>query len=282
MKNTGISTGNRSSDNKTWQQFLDSEYAGSPTGRVLIELVAETAWSGKFEVYASLDPTDSYLNISHPTFLPRQSLIIDIREDDQLSVRRVEDAVREHLSTSRESVRSVLDILQGYSNDMQQTLEQIAKDKAVAAIAKAFPEESLATFELFQGSVDLYAFGKLDGTTLYVARALGHEFVGGVARLNLSYQAWYEMRNGASQGQRHNVFWAALARAAVVREYGIQEEDCYAGVVYATEKPWENSKVDQYVVEKVALHFQSQEREGTAIVEFGKDNLPAKTYMATG
>jgi hypothetical protein len=273
MKCTTICVGS-SNVSKTWEQFLGSEYKDYPLGKLLVALVAEQAWSRDYKVFAQFGDRP-YLNIDHPAFTPSRSLVVE----DALSLRDVEDAVRKHLRTSQEEIRPSINLLQGRVNNMEQALSRIDKDKARAAILKTFPGAKLNDADHYQGSADLHSYGKLDGTILYVARAVDHEFVGGVARLNLSSQQWYGMQDGISQGQRHNVFWAALARSFVRSVWNVPEEDCYCEVVYATEKPWKWPQPEPYIVEKVALRIPAD--KNVVLVKFGPDNLPLSVRLTS-
>lgn len=280
MKCTGISVGNNHPrDSRTMGQFVGSEQAGTPLGKLLSALVAENVWSDRYEVYASFGK-EPFLNIDNPTlFLPGYPLIIREKDGDNLSVRKVEDMVRAHIRGTMESLRPAIDILQGQSNDLYRALDQIDTHKAKAAIVAVFPEAAeTIPVPSEMGDGGLYAFSAGAGTApVFVARAIDHEFVGGVARLNLSRSDWYMMGNGGGQHERHAKFWVALARAFAARKLQIQEDDFLGNGLIRTQ--WEDrpQQADPHVVEKVVLRLPDST---DVIVRFGSDNLPAKMHFA--
>jgi len=278
MKCTGISVGSRSpQDNRTLEQFVESEQGSTPLGRLLVALTKETAWSGEYTVYGSFGEKHPHLYVRHESFLPERSLAIGGTDND-LSLRGVENAVREHIKESQQGMRPAINILQSRVNELHRALDRIASDKARTAIVAAFPEANGVEQTPAVHQSGLYAFGaKTARDQLYVARELDHEFVGGIARIDCNTLYWYQLQDGVEKGQRHGLFWAQLARAFAARELDIEEKDLWCESVSAIEKPWESPQVDQYIVEKGVLRNGPVER---VIVEFGPDNLPAKAYVA--
>lgn len=280
MKCTGTSGASPKYD-RTFEQFAGSEQAKTPLGKLLIALTEETGWSSAYEVYANFGK-EPYLCIDHPDFLTDVPLMItDAADGRLLSVRRVEDEVREHIQGSMESMEPAIRLLQGRKNNLGRTLGRITVDKARAVINTAFPEAVSLKLEHFLiGQGDLYAFGCSDAT--FVARQVGNDFIGGVARIPLTLSVWYNAGDGVFENQRHGLFWTELARAFAAHELGVSRNDLIGGSVHANEKrfsewfgKWE---VDPYVVVSVALTSESQEME--IIVKFGTDNLPREVLKS--
>ena len=280
MKCTGISVSDGNSQSEmTLFQFVGSKQEESPLGKLLVALVQETAWSGEYTINAQLAMGKLHLSIHHKTFLSGRPLEIG-ETGKKLSVSSVEEMVRSHIRESQEWTRPFLNTLQGHVNDLERTLGRIATDKAVAAIIAIFPKATIADLESIQGGPrDLYAFGKIDDQSIFVARKVGNDFVGGVARIHISYTNWYGMKNGVSKKQRHGRFWIALAHAFAVSKLHVLEENLYFKDISAREKPFEWPQDDSYVVDKVILGIAPQETE--VIVEFGPNNLPKNAYVAT-
>src|SRR3989344_3805276 len=230
MRCNEITVGNRSpQDERTVEWLFENRQTQGPLGKLLIALIQELTWSDGYTVYASLDEADLYLTISHKTFLPDRPLVIKGETETAISVRGVENAIRAHIRESQEVNRPAISTLQGQVNDLDRTFDRINIDKARVAIIATFPEAALGDLEPIRANLeDLYAFGERNGEFIFVAREVGHEFIGGVARLEqLSRMRWYAMQNGALMNQRHGVFWAELARAFAARELKIAKNNLH-------------------------------------------------------
>lgn len=171
-------------------------------------------------------------------------------------------------------MRPTIEYLNGQINDMRQASEDIAVDKARAAIVAAFSEAVDISQTPITAGRDLYAFHKkdIDHGPIYVARKLDHEFVGGVARIDCSASRWYGLRDGIEKGQRHGLFWAELARAFAARELGVPEKDLLCDSVSATEKPRTFLEVEPYIVGKAVLRILGGKEN---VVVLFRGNLPA-------
>lgn len=283
MKCTGISVGTRHpQDKRTLEQFVGSEQAKSPLGKLLIALVEEKVWSDSYEVNASLGERPC-LCITHKVFSSsRQSLIV--RDDGaiSLSVRGVEDAIRTHLRHSWEAIEPSIEILENKISSLHQTSRKIAIDKAKAAIVAVFPEAVDASWSGDELQGDLYCFllpRDINGRPIFVAREIDHEFIGGVARIDCSYSHWYGAARGIEAAGKYGIFWVALAQAFVAREVGIPEEELRYREVHASEvapPPFGNYKVDKVVLSAISCLRGVDE---DIVVEFGVDNLPNATIM---
>ena len=277
MKCTGISLGNEHpKDSRTMEQFIGSEQAQSPLGKLLLALTEEKAWSSEYTVYASFDETP-FLQIKQKTFLPERSLMIYDDSKVVLSIRGVEDAVRAHLNDSKESLLPAISILQSQANNLLRASEQIAVNKSRAVIVATFPEATGATLNYYGAQRDLYSFSLDPGRApSFVAREINYEFVGGVTRVGYNSFEWYRAGDGIEANQRHGIFWTALAIAFAARELQTPEDCFYCQKVFAEEKPFlwpQPAGYDPYIVKEVLLRIR---HIGKGIyVKFGADNLPA-------
>lgn len=279
MQCTGILVGNESpKDNRTMDQFIGSEQAGTPLGKLLIALTEEIAWSAKYTVYASFGGKP-FLNIRHPIFLSDQSLMMYDNAKTVLSVRGVEDAIRTHIHESRKGIQSAINMLQDRMDNLSRVLKEIDWDKARAAVLTAFGLDVSKDLEPYHETPkDLYAFGKMESEHIFVARKIGNEFTGGVARLDLSYVQWHTMPDGVSLNERHGVFWAALAKAFAARTFDILEKYLRCERIFVFEKSWNLSHPDDYhVVEKIILRIEAS--YNAIVIRFGDDNLPESAFI---
>jgi len=273
MKCTGISTGSSSSNSLTLEQFTESEYSETPLGKLLSALAGEAVWSNDYTVYASFGSGKPFLQVNHRTFLSEESLMIYDDAKTVLSVHGVEDGVRMHIKNSQNGIRPVINMLQNRVNDLGRVSDKIMWDKARAAIVAAFPQAADATPSNVGSGVDLYAFSASHHAgPVFVARAVGGEFTGGSACVWCNSFGWFSAGDGIEKGQRHHLFWKALARAFVARELiSIREESLSCAEVFASENPWDEQRLERFTVEKVTF----SDRKGEIVVEFGSDNLPA-------
>ncbi|MDD2657825.1 MAG: hypothetical protein PHD04_04185 [Candidatus Pacebacteria bacterium] len=280
MKCTDIQIGDiNSKDKPTLEQFAESAEAESSLGKSFLALTQETAWSSDYTVGAYL--TDApfqkpRLVIKHETFV--RPLVIKDGTGTDLSLRGIEDAVRDHFRECKEWLQPTLSHLQGQINDLFRAREKITVDKAKAVIVAVFPEAAEATPFSTPWGRDLCAFSTgMDEGPVFVVRMLDLEPAGGVARIDCHPGYWYGLGDGVEKNKMHGLFWAELARAFAARELQIPEKDLGCEDVVATEKPWEFPQVDPYVVEKVVLRDGPGER---IVVEFGSDNLPMKAELS--
>lgn len=209
MKLIGISIENTSE--ATYEEFIKSERAKSPLGELLIALVQETAWSNKYSVWATFDEKPK-LVIRHQAFLPERSFTIYPWHD--LSVRRVEKAVRAHLWKLHEGFLFKIAELQKSADNLSSAAFQIVIDKAQAAVVAALPQARGADYIPCQAThPDLYAFAQngiknVHSNPVYVVRVVDDEAVGGVARIESTVNSWYQMR----EEERRERFQAATCR----------------------------------------------------------------------
>lgn len=272
MKCTSISTGSSSDDNLTLEQFTESEHAETPLGKLLTALTGEAVWSSDYAVYASFGHEKPFLQVNHRTFLSEGSLMIYDDAKTVLSVRGVEDALRALIRNSRKALQSSISLLQYRRDDLERLSDKIMWDKARAAIVAAFPQAADATPSNVGSGVDLYAFSANYHTgPIFVARAVGGEFIGGTACVWRNSFVWSRAGDGIKESHRHFLFWEALARAFVARELSIREESLSCAEVFASENPWDEHRLERFTVEKVVL----SDIRGDFVVEFGSDNLPA-------
>ena len=260
------------------EQLAGHKQAKSPFGKLLVALTEENAWSRKYEVYASFEGKP-YLSIFHPKFLSGRPLIID-EEVFDLSVHGMENAVRAHIQKSKKSLEPGISLLQDQANDLYRTFNQIDEDKARAAIVAVFPEADVAT-RIDSSGGDLYSFyssGGIDSSPIFVARNVGGEFVGGVARINCAASFWYGKGTGIGKHQKHGLFWTALAQTFAAQELQVPEDALRSSNVVAREMPWQYRgtypKADPYVVEKVVLRLSRTSTD--VVVHFGANNLPVR------
>lgn len=284
MKCTSISTGSSSGDNLTLEQFTESEHAGTPLGELFVALTGEAVWSSDYTIYASFDGRRPFLQVNHRTFLSEGSLVIYNDGKTVLSVRGVEDAVRALIHDSRKALQSSISLLQYRRNDLERLSDKIMWDKARAAIVAAFPQAADATPSNVGSEVDLYAFANKGMGPIFVARAVGGEFIGGTACVWRNSFEWFSAGDGIKEGQRHYLFWEALARTFVRSELDVSEEDLRHANVFASENPWDDQRLERFTLEKAVFRVPSKIpkniRDDTfVVVEFGSDNLPARTFI---
>lgn len=285
MKCTGISTGSSSDDSLTLEQFTESEHAETPLGKLLTALAGEAVWSNDYTIYASFDGDRPFLKVNHQFFLSESSLMIHDDAKTVLSVRGVEDAVRMHISNSQNGIRPAISMLQNRVNDLGRVSDKIMWDKAREAIVAAFPQAVGATPRNVGSGVDLYAFSaNYQIGPVFVARAVGGEFVGGTACVECSGFEWTKAGDGIEKGRRHHLFWAALARAFTTREHDIPEKNLWCEQISAVENPWSDQQTEWFTVEKAVFRVPSKiprdVRDNTFIVvEFDANNLPAKALI---
>lgn len=279
MKVSGISVGNTTPrDSRTMEQLVESEWAEILIGKLLIALAAETAWSGEYEVYAQLSGDKPYLNIRHASFLPERSLLIYPGPGIEF-VRDVEDAVRDHLKQSEDSLKPVLSLLQSKQSGLYYAREAIPIEKAKATIVAVFPEAANAYHNHLLGTGHLFVF-VLNGDgdrreQIFIAREMDGEFVHGITRVNTTATAWYLEKND-TDFKKHCRFWEALAIAFAAKELGIPEKCLYCEKVDAEEKEWLWPRpigYDPYVIREIL--FREQFHDDQIAVTFGADSLPA-------
>lgn len=255
------------------KQFEGVDFAGTPLGKLFLALIAETAWSSEYSVIINVHRGPELI-INHPHF-PAKLVIWDSNWTDW-SVRRVEDAVREHLGKQMGAVRAKVEPLQGQISAMDDALRRIDKAKARAALLAAFPDVGELT--LFSPDpADVYAFGTvMDHTPAYLVRMVNHEAVGVACLSDQSPLGWHVLSDGIAKHQRLGDFWIALAKSFAARELGIPEVDLTrCDEICVTEKPWA-PKQDKYVVNKVVLRTFDDRK---IVVTFGVDNLPASVDL---
>ncbi len=282
MKCTSISTGSSSDDRLTLEQFSGSEHAGTPLGKLLTALTGEAVWSNDYTVYASFGSGKPFLQVNHRTFLSEESLMIYDDAKTVLSVHGVEDAVRALIRDSQKAMHSSINLLQSRRDDLGRVSDKIMWDKARAAIVAAFPQAADATPSHVGMENDLYAFSANKGERkgpIFVARAIDREFIGGTACVECNGFDWYKAGNGVEKGQRHYLFWAALARAFAAHRHAIPETDLRCERVFASEKPWEFPQPEPYIVEKVVFDLLCEDENVVIEVNFGSDNLPERAFI---
>lgn len=289
MKCIKISVGNIApKDDRTMKEFVGSEQAKTPFGKLTIALTEETAWSAKYEFSANVYGEDPYLLIMHPTFFRGYgNAVVFKAETENISVRGVEDAVHDYLCKLHEDLQPGIRALQTAAGDLNEEIYQIVVRKARMAVISAFFPEPLGMIEHvpFQSAWrDLYVFRKIkeveDGF-LYVTRAIDKEFIGGTVRIRCTRLAWHNMHDGIQWDQRHSLFWSELARTFAVHELRIPENELTRENVTVIKKSTSvrisQPKIDPYVVERVTFRITDDD---CAVVEFGPYNLPKKAYVA--
>lgn len=251
------------------EQFVGSNFAAHPLGKLLIALTEETGWSGEYEVCGYWDEKP-LLKIHHPAFLPERPLMI-AEDSGIVSVRGVEDAIRKHFRDSEKSLVPEICRLQELKSELPRALDRIMVDKAKAAIIAVFPEAVDARHysDLSDGSFNCFVVKKGGTEHLFVARKINHEFTSGIAQLDVSIPEWWQM----DYRQRHDLFWKSLARAFAVHELEISEEQLHFGLVAADLETWTSGP---HIVERVLFEIPN----GPLVdVKFGPDYLPANVTL---
>lgn len=285
MKCIKIHAGNTDSDVKSLEQFAVGEWASSPIGGLLIALSRERVWSEEYCVHGHFYEHAQYLVIEHPEFVPGRSLVIT-GETENLTVRRVEDAIRAHARASQEALRPEIDRLNFHVRALQKMNGKILAAKARAAVIAVFPIAIGAEYFVTDSiEHEFFAFEKKGGQGIFVAREIGNDFIGGVAYItNCNQMDWYMKREGIDMHQRHGLFWMALANAFVSRELNIPAKNLWWESIDAEEKPvidWAGKDgVDRYIVKKAFFRIGQEVVAQRVVVEFGTNNLPTKAYIA--
>lgn len=282
MKNTGISLDGNDPRATTSEIALMRGLANkTPLLWELFEaLVAEDTWSREYNVYVDFVSTLPVLVIDHPTFLPDWPLVVYVKAG--MSVRNIEDAVREHYGESEKSLEPEIKHLQERKHALSCASNRIMENKAKAAIIDVFPETTVATLNSIGVQDDLYCFTGPDPgiRPVFAARVISNDFVGGVACINDNAGQWYEAEVGIKTDQRHGIFWKALARTFAARELKIPKDSFYCQKVFSEEKPflWPRPVgYDPYIVREVL--FRQQFTDGQIVVTFGSNNLPGKVTV---
>lgn len=247
-----------------------SNLTESPLVKFFLALLEDRTWSEKYTVNA-LFAGAMKLTIHNENFLA--GTIVTIKATDDLTIGAVEKTIRKHLKKSQESVRPKIEVLQRQMNGLRQTLENIDRDKALAAIVEKYPEAAGAERLHVEG--DLHAFTIKD--RVFVVREVGTEFTGGVVQTRLSSIGWYELRDGVASNQKHGRFWFELARQYVADTLKIATGTLIWKEIFASENPigqW--STLGKYVIKKVVFrHILGKGLTNTLVITF-KDNLPAE------
>lgn len=283
MKNSGISLDPKNPRGSAGEIAMLREWANknATLWELLQALMTEKKWSRNYNVYVDLVSAHPTLVIDHPAFLPDRPLVI--REKDGIvSVRAVEDAVRKHFHVSAESLEPEIKHLQDQRQSLSRASSRILEDKAAMAIIAAFPETNLSRLKSIGVQDDLYCFTGPDPgiKPVFAARVISNDFVGGVARINISGGAWYEAEVGVKKGQRLGIFWEALARAFAKEGLHFPEEFLERGEVDAAEKEfvWPRPVgYDPYIVREV--RFRPRFTDEVVIVTFGTNNLPVDAVL---
>ncbi len=279
MKCTKISIGNISpTDERTLPQFAETGGAKAPIGKLVIALDKETAWSSEYTFSASVYGENPSLLISHPVFFPGPgNALVFMEKDRDVSMHGVEDAVRAYLWKLHEDLQPGIARLCQDANGIAEAALQIVVKKARAAVVAAFPEAGDIEYLPFQAAwPSLYAFGQYGrGDSLYLARAIDNEIIGGVVRVESRIFDWDRM----TEEERLNRFWSELAWVFAVRELQIPGNKPNRRIVSAKEAPLgiriSQPKVDVYEIEKVTFYCDGAMN---VVVEFGTNSLPAKAY----
>ena len=270
MKVIGISVGISSpQDNRTMKEFIGSEWALTPLGKLFIALAEETVWSGEYRVAASFG-SEPRLTVFHPTFLSDQPLEI-VEGAGILSVKDVEDALRAHFRKSWEGIQSVMSVLQNTTSSLREASNRIEVDKAKAAIVAVFPEAMAARHNHVLGTYDLSAFEGHD-EQIFLARQIDGEFLHGIARIGMQPLHFY----GLKERDKRSCFWEALALAFAEKELGLAEGHLYSLKIEVEEKErvWPHpAGYDPFIVREVL--FQERLVGDQVVVTFGANNLPA-------
>lgn len=269
-----------------FDQFSTSTEGKSTFGRLLVKLVQESAWSNEYTVYGSFTPGREYLTVTHRAFMPDKPLIIKEDSGVVLTVRGVEEAVREHLRTTHEWTHSFVQFLQARSHASKDAREKINEDKALAAIKTAFPQSPQLSFILTTAST-FYAF--VDSTNIiygkvYVTRPAGNDFVGGVVYLNhCTGSGWYNARDGMARGERAWLFFGQLARAFAAEWLAVNEDALkLRGVVGNEQSPAERSLTGEgrFDVEQVTFDRVDDPSMPSIAVTFREDLPTGVQYMS--
>src|SRR3989344_5919046 len=149
MKCIKISIGNTTpTDNRTMKEFVASEQAKTPFGKLTIALTEETAWSAEYEFSANVYGEEPYLLIMHPTFFRHygNAMVFKAGTED-VSVRMVENAVHDYLYKLHEDLQPGILRLQMAANDFNEEIHQIVVRKARVAIVSSFFPEPLGIIE---------------------------------------------------------------------------------------------------------------------------------------
>jgi hypothetical protein len=282
MKYCGIFVGTTRPQGSAIEYVIKGEPAErTPQEKLFVDLVAEDTWSRGYDIYVSTSDEQLTMVINHPAFLPDRPLVIR-EKDSMMSVRDVEDAVRKHFHNSVESMEPEIKHLQDQRRSLSRASSRILEDKAAAAITAAFPETTTVGLKSIGVQDDLYCFTGPDPgiKPVFAARVISNDFVGGVARINISGGAWYEAEVGVKKGQRLGIFWEALARAFAKEGLHYPEEFLERGEVDAEEKEflWPRPVgYDPYIVREV--RFRPRFTDEVVIVTFGANNLPVDAVL---
>ncbi|MFA6408239.1 MAG: hypothetical protein WCW36_02075 [Candidatus Paceibacterota bacterium] len=101
--------------------------------------------------------------------------------------------------------------------------DEIATRKAIAAIVLVFPEITDLCWIPEANPHGIYAFSAGEEKPIYAARKIGPQFIGGVARLNISPAEWVATGDGVLPKQKLGHFWTALAMRFVALELHIPQ-----------------------------------------------------------
>ncbi|MHB8913598.1 MAG: hypothetical protein ACYC4I_01140 [Minisyncoccota bacterium] len=199
----------------TWERFLESTYAETAHGQLLIALVEEDVWSSEYRIQAnlSLTPYCSDLYISHNALL--KNLLI--RDDCgwssvEWTVKRVENEIRQRLRSEMEIAIATIDDLSLKADASRRALYNLRIAKARAAVAITFPEAAEVQHIQTEEASDLFAFKATGqdrhGAPIFVTKETEYEF-GDVARLYVTPSDWFF---NTSEDRRHALFEEALAK----------------------------------------------------------------------
>ncbi|HEX8946703.1 MAG TPA: hypothetical protein VF829_00605 [Candidatus Paceibacterota bacterium] len=247
-----VSNSQKGSD-ASLEEFTRNEHAKSALGELLIALAGEEAWSKEYAVSGYFQNDEHYLIITHPAFLDGRSRITIQDDGMEWSLQRVEQIVEGHLRTSGHSLEMGIRALQQLAQTQLGLAKKIQENKARAAIRAIFPDATHLDF--LDASDELWAFTPQSGKEFYVVRRVAGEFIGGVAKFNLSPGMWYDQR------KKLEAFWAQIARQFAVKELNAEEQEfrCH-GVAFGDEK-----------IEFVALL-----RKGERVAVYFRDGLPVR------
>lgn len=264
----------------TFEEFLKSEWALTPLGKLLTALVAETVWSNMYEVsadFALYKKQKPFLRVEHQAFLDDVPLTINESRLDSMSVRAVENALRQHIIASEKTLESAMSILQRKRADLSDAVDDIGVCKAKAAIVAVFPEATNAMRNHVLNTYDLSAFVLSQGGSheqVFLARQIDGEFVRGIVRIRMEALAFYRL----PETEKRNNFWKALALAFAEKELGLSEGSLFPSEIEVEEKEgsWPYPVgFDPYVVKEVLFRQRFPATTGEVVVTFGADNMPA-------
>ena len=140
-----ISIGNTTpADDRTLKEFATSDKAKTLFGQLVLTLAQRHVLTD-YTFHANVRDDDQNLLINHKIHFPHigESCVFSAKEQPNLSLWAVEDALRAHLHTMQENLGHGFLRLQKDIRDIGEAAEQIVVTRAIIAIASKFSELTL-------------------------------------------------------------------------------------------------------------------------------------------